>query len=168
MAIHRIQSVEDALTSYHLTAHQLAAAVPVQQGPDFYYLVSSASRPGVQYKVVYNPTLKALQCLPYGDGPVCAASQMGYNCWHKRAAKAAHILEMLSRRVARELEVAAAMAERTPQEIAEQAEIERLVAQGHPRDEATRVIMAKPYKPSVKAVKRDQQRYQSREFRLLK
>ncbi len=167
--IHRINSVEDAMISYHLTREQIEAATLNSNGNgSYFFTVKSASTPGVVYKVIYNPAMKALQCVSFDGGPVCKASEEGYNCWHKRASMARSVLIQLERRQQRESEIAQALAERTPEEIEEQAHIEALIAQGTDRETATRVVYAKPKRISEKAIKRDQERFAPREFRLLK
>lgn len=109
------------MRAYHLTREQLEACsfVRTEEG-QYFFLVQSATKPGVVYKVYYNPAMKRLQCVSFDGGPVCKASEDGYNCWHKRASMARAILVRLERTQQQEREVAQALAERGPQEIAEQ------------------------------------------------
>jgi hypothetical protein len=161
--IHRINSVDDALEAYHLTAEQLAAVSSAhdESGARVGYLVASASHPGVHYQVIYNADMKALQCIAY-DGPVCKASEAGINCWHKRAVKATHILARLEARKAE--------ADRPFEEVEEQEAVEHLVRQGWPREEATRIIYAKPAPLDPRAVRAAMVRNSiaSKPFQLLK
>lgn len=168
--ISRIQSIEDAMQSYRLTRAQIEAASFHKAGDgSYFFLVQSASQPGVVYKVIYNPALKALQCVSFDGGPVCKASEEGFNCWHKRASMARSILIRLERRMEREKAVAAALATRGPEEIEEQRKIEEMVGQGCDRETATRVILAKPTRPSKKSIERFERLYEGdRTFRLLK
>jgi hypothetical protein len=60
----------------HVTLEQLAATHRIEQlSPDrrIFYIVESASEPGTEYLVQYNPVLKVLECLPH-TGQVCQAS----------------------------------------------------------------------------------------------
>ncbi len=57
----------------HLNAHKV------------FYICESMSEPGTEYKIIYNPLLKCLECLPH-TGKRCEASARGITCWHKRSA----------------------------------------------------------------------------------
>jgi hypothetical protein len=75
-----------------------------------FYLVESASEPGTEYRVQYNPVLKALECLPH-TGKACQASEHGCTCWHKRAALKSAELRRIAQRAEMNRELAAGMAE---------------------------------------------------------
>ena len=155
-----INTRADALSAYHVTAEQLSKVQAVQDGAtgQWFYLAESSSKPGVEYKVVYNAEVKALQCLPFNDGPVCEASAAGIGCWHKRASLAAHAIYRLEQRQMRAQETQEVEAVRPVEESAEQSEIERLVAQGRDRAEATRVIYAKGTQYSERQIRAAQRR----------
>jgi len=169
--IYKIASIEDAMASYHLTRSQMSKCAAVQNGAtgEYFYLVQSESQPGVEYKVIYNRESKVMQCLPF-NGPVCKASEAGYNCWHKRAAKASHILYLLEIRKLHEVEIKEAEAQRLPEETEEQALIARLVGEGWNLETATRVAYAKGPQHSEREIRAAQveNSIRAKGFRLLK
>jgi len=95
-------------TQFNVTEAQVSAAHRICDlaAHIIFYIVESATTPGVEYKVVYNRSLKALQCLPFTGEP-CKASVNGQGCWHKRAACAA----AAEFKAERDVEEAIAMAE---------------------------------------------------------
>jgi hypothetical protein len=76
-------------TTYRVSVEQIAAAHRIVDitNHQIFFVVESATSDS-EYKVIYNRSLKALQCLPF-HGPACKASENGRPCWHKRAAMAA-------------------------------------------------------------------------------
>lgn len=76
-------------TQFNVTEAQVSAAHRIVDlaAHQIFYVVESATSDS-EYKVIYNRSLKALQCLPF-SGPACKASENGTPCWHKRAAMAA-------------------------------------------------------------------------------
>ena len=94
--IRRINSIEDAMDAYRLTRAEIEACSFVRNADGAYFFtVQSRTQHGVIYKVIYNPAMKRLQCVSFDGGPVCKASEDGFNCWHKRAAMARAILVRL-------------------------------------------------------------------------
>lgn len=151
-----INTREDALASYRVSPEQVAKCTPVQDGAtgQWFYIVESATEAGKEYRVEYNRVFKKLTC-------TCPAGIEGFSgCWHRRASLAAVAIDRVQakERAARIAEAKEVEATRPAEESAEQAEIERLVAQGHDRAEATRVIYAKGTQYSERQIKAAQRR----------
>jgi len=91
-----------------------------------YYLIASATTPGVSYEVRFNRQYHCLQCLPQLDGPPCQASAQGLTYWHKRSAlcrEAEYAILKLAAKQAEQFEV-----EATPEYQQEQLEFTLEVA----------------------------------------
>jgi hypothetical protein len=104
-----------------------------------FYLVPSASEAGLYYKVEWNRDFGRFSCQ-------CRANREGMSCWHCRA------VVVHATQDANAIRAEAEAAERMREEEAERE----------------RVQNARPYRPSTKAVRRDQERCQSQGFSLLR
>ncbi|SRR6266446_5576430 len=124
---------------YQVTVEQVDACNRVINNTTHkvFYQVQSASDASVEYHVEFNTQHHVLQCN-------CKAGSEGNNCWHKRAALAAEQEYQTEIRVNRDADLAEAMASRSPEEVSEQAAIQRWVGQGVDLETATRVAYAPP------------------------
>ncbi|SRR6266567_7453538 len=96
----------------NVTVEQLAATSRIEDITHrrIFYICESASEAGVEYKVIFNPVLQVLECLPHTGTP-CKASENGRTCWHKRAALRSAELRRLAQREEMNRELNAGMAE---------------------------------------------------------
>jgi len=90
----------ELLAKYKVTESQLAACHRIEdhQLRQVWYAVESASKTGVEYKVIFDRKFGKLRCMPFTGEP-CEASLEGTICWHMRAA-ACHAAEIRLQRIA--------------------------------------------------------------------
>ena len=90
----------ELLAKYKVTESQLARCHRIEdhQLKQVWYAVESATREGVEYKVIFDRKFGKLRCMPFTGEP-CEASLEGTICWHMRAA-ACHAAEIRLQRIA--------------------------------------------------------------------
>jgi hypothetical protein len=109
-----IVTIASICAKYRIDEAQFSKATHcTSNGTNHYYIVESASEPGLEYHVRYSKKYNALSC-------TCKASDNGNGCWHRRASLASeeHFKAMQrARRLNEQAEV-----EASPQYQAEQFE----------------------------------------------
>jgi hypothetical protein len=106
-----VVSITQVCKKYSISLEQFDRATKVVMNGKAFYILESASQPGVEYQVIWNDEHQALQCKPH-NGPACPASEQGVPCYHKRVACAVEEYEQAKVRAIR-------------QRKAEQIEVER-------------------------------------------